>query len=135
MIDFIENRTKVGGLTLDGILLGKKKVKIRFALKDEIEKLVLTLTNVFYFPNSPFNLVILGLLNNAGIYHHNEDQILYNLKTQKTFTFAERYKTSFFLHLLNLLAAVVNFFKKSKIYKEEILNINQIKIKKLFLIR
>ena len=92
MIDFTENSTKVGGSTSDSVSPGKGKVKIRLALKDGTEGLVLTLTNVFYLTNSPSNLVSLGLLNDAGIYHHNEDQTLYDLETRKTFAFAERYK-------------------------------------------
>lgn len=73
MIDFIQNPTKVRGLTSNSISLGRGKVKIRLVLKDEIERLVLTLTNVFYLPNNLFNFVSLGLLNNGRIYHHNED--------------------------------------------------------------
>ncbi len=134
MIDFTENPTKVGGSTSDGISPDRRKVKIRLALKDRTEGLVLTLTNVFYLPNSPSNLVSLGLLNDVGIYHHNEDQILYNLEIWKTFAFAERYKTSFLLHPLNLSAAAVNLLKNSEIYEEETSNVNQTTNKKLSLI-
>ncbi len=135
MIDFTENPTKVGGSTSDGISPGKGKVKIRLALRDGIEGLVLTLTNVFYLPNSPSNLVSLGLLDDAGIYHHNKDQTLYNLETRKTLAFAERYKTSFLLHLLNLSAAAVNHLKNSEIYEEETPNVNQTTDKRLPLTR
>lgn len=89
MINFTENPTKVGGSTLDDISSGREKVKIRLTLKDRIKKLVLTLTNIFYFPHSSSNLISLELLNDVGIYHHNEDQILYNLEMQKTLVFAE----------------------------------------------
>lgn len=135
IIDFTENPTKVGGLTSDCILPGRKKVKIRLALKDRIEGLVFILTNVFYLPNNSSKLISLGLLNNAGIYHHNKNQILYNLKTQKILAFTKRYKTSFLLHPLNLLVAVVNFLKNSKIYKKKTPNVNQTTDIKLFLIR
>lgn len=87
--NFIENLTQVRGLTSNSISPGREKVKIRLVLKDGTEELVLTLTNVFYLPNSLTNLVSLGLLNDAGIYNHNEDQILYNIKTQKTLAFVE----------------------------------------------
>lgn len=52
MTDFIENPTKVGGSTSDGISPGRGKVKIRLALKDDTEGLILTLTNVFYLPTA-----------------------------------------------------------------------------------
>ena len=107
MTDFKENPTKVGGSTSDGISPGRGKVKIRLALQDGKEGLVLALTNVFYLPHSLSNLVSLGLQNDAGIFHHNEDQALYDLETRKTLAFAERYKTSFLLHPLNLLAAAI----------------------------
>lgn len=82
MTDFTENPTKVGRSTSDGILLARGKVRIRLALKDGTAGIKLTLTNVFYLPNSPCNLVRLGLLNDAGIYHHNKDQALYNLHSR-----------------------------------------------------
>ena len=89
MINFMENPRKVRRLTLDGISLSREKVKIRLALKNKTEGIVVILTNVFYFSYSPSNLVSLGLLNNVKIYYHNKDQILYNLKTQKTLAFVE----------------------------------------------
>lgn len=131
MSNFTENSTKIRRLTLDNILPGRKKVKIGLALKDKIERLVFTLTNVFHLPNSPSNLVSLGLLNNVKIYHHNEDQTLYNLETQKTLAFAKQYKTSFLLHPFNLSAVAVNLLKNNKVYKEEKPNMNQTKDKKL----
>lgn len=89
MINFIENLIKVEGSTSDGILPGREKIKIRLVLKDGIEGLILTLINIFYLPNSPSNLVNIGLLNNAKIYHNNKDKTLYNIETQKILTFTK----------------------------------------------
>lgn len=114
---------------------GRGKVKFMFILKDWIEKLVLTLTNVLHFLNSPSYLVNLGLLNNTKIYHHNKDQILYDHKIEKTLAFTEWYKTSFLLHFFKLSGVAMNLLKNSKAYKEKILNINQTKNNKLFRIR
>lgn len=135
MSNFVENLTKVGGSNSNSILLGRGKVIIRLGLKDGTEGLVLILTNVLYLPNSPFNLVGLSLLNNAKIYYHNKDQILYNLEIWKTLAFAEQYKTSFFLHPINLSVAAMNLFKNNKLYQKEITNVNQTKHKKLSLVR
>lgn len=132
--NFMENPTKIRGSTLDNISLGKKKVKIRLILKNRIEGLVLILTNVFYLSNNLFNLASLSLQNNAGIYYHNKNQILYNLKTQKAFIFTKSYKTSFFLYLLNLSTVAVNLVENSKIYQKETPNMNQKKDKKQSLI-
>lgn len=79
MIDFMKNFTKVGRLTLNSILPGRRKVKIRLVLKDKIEILILILTNVFYYLNNSSNLDTLGLLNNMEIYYHNKDKRLYKL--------------------------------------------------------
>lgn len=76
IIDFIKNPTKVEKLTLDNILPGKKKFIIKFLLKNKIKKLVLILTNVFYFFDSLLNVINLGLFNNMKIYHYNKNQIL-----------------------------------------------------------
>lgn len=125
MTNFTENSTKVGRSTSDCISPGREKVKIRLALKDKTKRLVLILINFFYFFHSPSNFINLGLLNNVGIYYHNKDHTLYDFKTQKIFAFAKQYKTSFFLHPLNLLAAAINFLKNNRVYKSEKLNINQ----------
>lgn len=133
MTNFMENPTKVGGSTSDGISPGRGKVKIRLALQDGTEGLVLTLTNVFYLPYSPSNLISLGLSNDAGIFHHNEDQTLYDLETRKTLAFAERYKTSFLLHPLNLSVAAVSLLRNNDVYEEP--NVHQTQDKKLPLTR
>lgn len=73
MSNFVENSIKVGGSTSDSILPGRGKINIKLTLKDKIEGLVLTLTNVFYLFNNSSNLVSLGLLNNARIYYYSKD--------------------------------------------------------------
>lgn len=119
MINFVENSTKVKGLTSDGISPDREKVKIKLVLKDGKKKLLFILINIFYFPNSLSNLVSLSLLNDAKIYHHNKDQILYNLEIQKILIFLEQFKISFFLYPINLSVAIVNLFKNSKFYKKK----------------
>lgn len=52
MINFTKNLTKIGELTLDGISPRREKIKIKLALKDKTQDLVLISTNVFYLPNS-----------------------------------------------------------------------------------
>lgn len=134
MINFTENTTKVRRLTLDSISSGRRKIKIRLVLKDRTEELILILINIFYLLSSPSNLVSLSFLNNAKIYHHNKDQILYDLEIWKTLTFAKWYKTNILLHSFNLLLATINLLKNSKFYKKEISNMNQTKDEKLSLI-
>lgn len=123
MTDFKENHIKVGGLISDGISPNKRKVKIKLALKDGTEGLVLTPTNIFYFSHSPSNLVSLGLLNDIGIFYYNKDQTLYNQEIRKVFVFAEYYNTSFLLYLFNLLIVAVSLLKHNDIYKSKKLNI------------
>lgn len=131
MIDFEENLSKVRKSTSHSILPNKERVKIRLALEDGTEMIVITLTNVFYFPNSPSNLVSLGLLNNARIFHYNKDQTRYDQKIRKIFTFTQYYNTSFFLHLLNLSIAAVSLLKHNNIYESKKPNIDQMQDKKL----
>lgn len=125
MTDFEENFTIIPRSTLDCIFPRRRRDKIRLVLKDNTERLVLTLTNVLYFSYSPSNLVRLGLLNNAGIFHHNKDQTLYDQETQKTFALAKHYNTSFFLYPPNLLIASVSLLKNNNIYINEKPNIHQ----------
>lgn len=132
MTNYIKKPTRVGESTVDRVLLGREKVKIRLTNKDSLEDLVLTLTNVFYPSNSSSNLVSFCLLNDARIYHHNEDQTLYYQSTWKKPAFAKRYKTSFFLHPLNLSSIAMNLLTRNKVYKEP--KVNQMQNKKQFLI-
>lgn len=71
--NFIENSTKVKRLTSNNILPSRKMVKIKLVLKDELEKLVFMLINIFYFFYNLWNLISLGFLNNAEIYYYNKD--------------------------------------------------------------
>lgn len=53
MTDFTEKPTKVGGSTADGVSPGRGTVRIRLALEDGSEGVILNLRDVFYLPNSP----------------------------------------------------------------------------------
>ena len=77
MMEYQERSTKVGGSTSDGVSPGRGKVCLRLGLEDDSEGLLLNLQNVYYLPNSPCNLVSLGLLNNSGIFYNNEFENLY----------------------------------------------------------
>lgn len=72
---------RIGRSTIDRVSPGKGKIKIQLAKKDGSKSLVLTLTNIFYLSTSPSNLLSLDLLNNAEIYHYNENQIFCNQST------------------------------------------------------
>lgn len=118
MTEYTEKPTSVEVSTANGVSPGKRTAKIGLAKQDGSESLVLNLTIVFYLTNNHSNLVSLGFFNDAGIYHHNKDQIFYDQNTQKSFTFAKRYKTSFLLYPPNLFAIAVNFLREHKIYNE-----------------
>lgn len=132
MTDFTERPTGVGGSTSDGVPPGRGKVKIRLALEDGTEGLILNLTNVYFLPNSPSNLVSLGLLNDSVIYHDNENQTLYDRKRRKDLAFAVRWKTCFLLHPLNLSVAAANLLRVSDdVYRDTEANTYETKVEKL----
>ena len=83
MIEYRTHPTKIGGSTSDRISPGRGKIRLRLALKDGFEGLILNLQNMFYFPNSPCNLLSLGLLNNSGIYYDNENETLYKIHSRQ----------------------------------------------------
>lgn len=78
MTNFNQNLIKVIGLISDGILSGRKIVKIKWALKDSIERLILILINIFYIFHSQSNLISLNLLDDIKIFNNNKNQILSN---------------------------------------------------------
>ena len=83
MTEYHTHPTKIGGLTSDGILPGREKIRLRLALKDGSEGLILNLQNVFYLPSSRCNLLSLGFLNNSGIYYDNENETLYKIHSRQ----------------------------------------------------
>lgn len=118
MTNFLENPTRVGGSTSDGISPGRGAFN-RLTKEDGSERLIPNLRNVFYLPNSPSNLVSLGLLNDAEIYHNNENQSLYDQVSRKPLAFAQRWKTSFLLHPSNLSVSAINLLRtNSNVYKD-----------------
>lgn len=69
---------------------------------DGTEGLVLNLRNVYYLPNSPCNLVSLGLLNDSGIFHDNENETLFQVESRQILAQAQRWRNSYLLRPLNL---------------------------------
>lgn len=83
MTEYCIHSTRIGGSTLDRILPDRGKIQLRLTLKDGSKGLILNLYNVFYLPNSPCNLLSLGLLNSSGIYHDNKNKALYKIHTRQ----------------------------------------------------
>ncbi len=102
MTEYHERLTRIGGSTADGMSSGRGKVGLRLSLKDGLKRVILDLKHVFLLPHNLSNLVSLGLLNSHGIFYDNENEMLYDRTTKETLAYAERWRTSFLLHLLNL---------------------------------
>lgn len=111
MTEYRAHTTRIGGSTSHGISPGRGKIRLRLALKDGSEGLILNLSNVFYLPNSPCNLLSLGLLNNSGIYHDNENETLYEIHTRQILAQAQRWRNSYLLKPLNLSDGAVNLLR------------------------
>lgn len=101
--------TQIGGSTADGISPGRGNIRLRVGLKGGKEGVILDVTDVFFLPSSPSNLVSLGLFNNHGIFYNNEDKILYDTETKRPLAYAQCWRNSFLLQPLNLSDSVVNF--------------------------
>lgn len=84
MIEYQDHPTKVGGSTLDRVLPGRGKIRLRLELDDNSKGLILNLHNIYYFPNSPCHLISLRLFNNSGIYHDNKYESFYQVDSRKT---------------------------------------------------
>ena len=113
MTEYKEQPTSVGGSTSNGVSLGRGKVRLRLGLEDNSEGLVLKLQNVCYLPNSPCNLVSLGLLNDSRIYHNNKRETLYYVESKRVLAQARRWRNSYLLKPLNLSDGAVHQLKVS----------------------
>ena len=111
MTEYQERPTKVGGSTSDGVSPERGKVRLRLGLEDDSEGLILNLQNVYYLPNSPCNLVSLGLLNNSGIFHNNEHENLYQITSKRVLAQAKRWRNSYLLKPLNLSDGAVHLLR------------------------
>lgn len=111
MTEYRERPTGVGGSTSNGTSPGRGKIRLRLALENDSEGLILDLNDVYYLPNSPCNLVSLARLNDSDIYHNNENEMLYHLKTRRVLAQAKRWKNSYLLKPLNLSDAAVQLLR------------------------
>lgn len=82
--------------------LQEEKIWLKLGLKDSSKRLILNLQNVYYLLKSSCKLVSLGLLNNSGIDHNNENQTLYDVNSRQTQAQAQRWRNSYLLKPLNL---------------------------------
>lgn len=108
MTGYHEKTTRIGGSTADGMSPGRGNVCLRLSLKGGKEGVILDLKDVFFLPSSPSSLVSLGLLNNHGIFHNNEDETLYDKETKTPLAYAQRWRNNFLLQPLNLSDSAVN---------------------------
>lgn len=111
MTGYQELPIRIGGSTSDGVSLGRERVRLWLALKDGIEGLFLNLQNVYYLLNSPCNMVSLSLLNSNGIFHNNENETLYQVKSKQTLAHAKRWRNSYLLKPPNLSNRAINLFQ------------------------
>lgn len=114
MTEYYERSTNVGGSTSEGISPGRGKVCLRLAQKDGSEGVILNLSDVYYLPRSPCNLVSLGRLNNHDIFHNNEHETLYHVKTRKILAHAQRWNNSYLLTSLNVTDSAIQLTKTSE---------------------
>lgn len=74
---------QIGGFILDEISSSQKKVRLCLNERNNTEKVIFDLKDVFFLLNNRYNLVGLALLNNHDIFHNNNNKTFYNLKTKK----------------------------------------------------
>lgn len=60
-------------------------------MEDETEGVILNLSNVYYQPDSPSNLISLAVLNDNNIFYDNKRQTLYQKVTKKILASAEKF--------------------------------------------
>ncbi len=108
MMEYRELPTRIGGSTSDGVSSGRRRVRLRLALKDGSKSLILNLQNVYYLPYIPCNLVSLGLLHDSRIFYDNKNETLYQVKSRQTLAKAQRWRNSYLLKPLNLSDGAIN---------------------------
>ena len=108
MTEYHDEPTRIGGSTADGVSPGRGKVRLCLSLKNSCEGVVLNLNDVFLLSSSPSNLVSLGFLNIHGIFYDNENETLYDRRTKEGLAYAEKWRTSFLLHPLNLSVSAIH---------------------------
>lgn len=69
---YYDDSTSITGATASTISPGKGVICLKLALEDGSPGSTLTLTNVWYIPQCPANLVSQARLNDAGVFYNNE---------------------------------------------------------------
>lgn len=63
---------------------------------------------LYYLSNSLYNQVSLVLLNNSGIFHNNENKILFQVESRQILAQAQRLRKNYLFKRLNLFDRAVN---------------------------
>lgn len=111
MTDYTEQPIKIGRLLLNRVSPGRRKVRLRLGLEDNLKSLILNFQNVYYLPNSLCNLISLGLLNDNGIYYNNKCETLYHVKSKKILTQIQCWKNSYLVKPLNVSYRAIHLVK------------------------
>lgn len=101
----------MGRSTSNGISPGWGKVQLCLGLQDNFEDLIINFRNVYYLPNSSYNLVSLGLLNDSGIYYSNKRKTLYHVYLKRVQVQVQWWKNSYLLKPLKLSDGAVHLLK------------------------
>lgn len=81
--------TKIGRSILNRILIGQEKIQLKLALKNGFKSLIPNLSNIFYLPNSSYNLLSLRFLNNSSIYYDNKNEIFYKIYIKQILAYTQ----------------------------------------------
>lgn len=88
---------QIAGATSSTTSPGKGIIQLKLALEDGMPGSTLTLTNVWYMPQCPANLVSQARLNDSNVFYNNENWTLYLRDTRQILGYAPRINNSFVL--------------------------------------
>lgn len=76
----------------DGLLPGRRKIRLQLGLKNKTKGFILNQGNVKYFLSNLCNLISFKLLNNSKIFYNNKNKTLYQFENKKNLSLNKKMK-------------------------------------------
>lgn len=122
MIEYHDEPTQIRISISDSVSPGQEKIRFRLSQKDDLERIILNLQNMFFLPSSQSNLVNLAPLNNCRIFQNKENKTLYNIYLKEILAQAKQWNNSFLFQPLKLVDVAMSLVTRlDKVYQRPIL--------------
>lgn len=109
--EYFDDPTTITGATSSSVSPGKGTIHLKLTFEDETPGSTLTLTDVWYMPQCPANLISQAKLNDVDVFYDNKDWSIYLKATRQILGYVSRINNSFVFKTLDNLDIAVQLIQ------------------------